>query len=242
MNRALLRALLRRELSVGWLLLLAAVMTLSIAAALQPVDASQADILSRSIRRADLTLLAIIAALTATTVAQRISADSSARWLEPYAAADGDTRGYALSLVGAIVLGRFAAVVAALLTFAIALWLRSGSAELIVGLPVLLFQSALLLACIAAYAVCFALLVHDAVPAILLAVVTAAVPLALVSLHELRSAGTPVPLPLRAWVLCCTPPLHVADSIRTAASDAAWLCGILFVAALLARSAIGRHA
>ena len=242
MNRAVLYALLRRELSVGFAALLVAATALSVVAALQPVDAAHTDLLTRLIRRADLTLLAIVAALTAAQVTQRISADRSARWLEPFAAAGNDRRGYVLSLVGAIVVVRFAAVIMVLGTFATTVWLRSGSAELMTGLPLLIAQSALLLACIAAYAACFALVVHDAVPAVTITLVAAAVPLALVSFHELRSGGAAAPVPLRAWVLCCTPPLHVADTVRVAVSDAAWLCGVLLVAALLARSAIGRHA
>src|SRR5688572_28331750 len=163
MNHAVLRALWRCELSIGSGLLLLGVTALSIVAALQPVDTGQTDLLTRLIRRADLTLLAIIAALTAAHVAQRISADRNARWLEPYAAAGGNARKYVLSLVGAIVVARFAAVIVAVVTFAIAVWFRSGSVELIAGLPVLIAQSALLLACIAAYSACFALLVRDAV-------------------------------------------------------------------------------
>jgi hypothetical protein len=241
MKRAVLYALLRRELSAGWLLLLIVLTALAVTAAWFRVDVAHTDLLSRMIRRADITLLAVVAALTAVHAAQRISADRDARWLEPYAAAGGPTRGYLLSILSAIVVARFTIVTAALSGFAIAPWVRSGSVELLIGLPLLVAQSALLLACLACYAACFALAVRDAVSAVLIALVTAAVPLALVSWHELRNAGIAVPLPLRAWVLCCTPPLHVADTLHATASDAAWLCAMLVVAALLARNAIGRH-
>ena len=238
----LLAVLLRRELTPAWLGVMLLMAIAATWAALHPLDSSADDIMSRVVRRADLALLALSAVLAATQVTQRISADRSLRWLEPCIAAGTDPRRFIVCIITVTAATRWAWLGAAAAAFAFAAWARTGSPELALALPALLLAAAALVTCITAFAALFALLVHDAIAALSLALLAGAAPLIVASIHELRTGAGAAPWPVRAWVMCCTPPLQLPDSPRDFVADTLWLLALLSFAALLAHRVIGRHA
>ena len=240
-NVALSRALLRRELTLPWLAMLIVLASVAAYAGLQPPLAADGDFASRLLRRADLTLIAVTALLAAGHVTQRIASDRHARWPGPWVAAGGSPLGYAFLVIGAIALARWAWVSAFVVAFAVAGWLSTGSVELLVGAPALVLVAALLLLCITSFAALFALLLREPIPALLLALVAGLTPLLAASLHELRTGATPSGV-MRVWILCCTPPVQLADSVRAAVTDSLSLALLLLLVGVLSRRVIGVHA
>lgn len=241
-TRVLLLVLLRRELTPAWLGVMLLMAVAAAWAALDPFDASADDVMSRVVRRADLALLALTAVLAAAQVTQRVTCDRNLRWLEPCVAAGTDSRRFIVCIIAVTAATRWAWLAAAAGAFAFAAWVRTGSAELALALPALLLGAAALVTCITAFAALFALLVHDAIAALSLALLAGAAPLIVASIHELRAGTGAPPWPVRAWVMCCTPPLQLPDSLRDVVVDSLWLLALLFIAALLSHRVIGRHA
>jgi hypothetical protein len=238
----LLRVLVRRELKAWWSAVLLLMSVAAVWSALQPLDFAAGHILARLLRRGDLALIALTTVVAAGHVAQRVTADRSLRWLEPWAAASGDVRRYLLSLIVAVSLTRWLWIAAATVSFAAAARVNTGSAELLTAAPALLARAALLLLCIAAFAALCALLVRDAIAALLLATLATMAPLIAASIHQFRASGESIPLPLHVWVVCCTPPVQLANGLHSVIADGVWLLAALLLAAAVSRRIIGRHA
>lgn len=209
----LLRSLARREFTRAWVFtaLASALLCIGLARVAVASGGGGFDVFGRFLRRPDLALLGLAALIAALRVAQRLDADYHDGWLQPWHAAGGDPRRYALALIAAVsgatggwfITGSaaFAAGVAVL-----------GQNEMLVALPVTLAGGVAMIFGVTAFTAMFGVAIRESLAAFLAAAVVTFAPGAAAAVHyDMTGAGTPKVLTLLAWI----PPLITAPTAPT---------------------------
>jgi hypothetical protein len=233
-------ALVLREFSAGWVIGCFVIISGAFWSASFAAHNPSYSPFARLLRRFDLTLLAVVALLSALRVAQRICDDHRHGWTEPYFAAGGARRDYSLLLLSAVVAAGSAWFAAGAASFALGVRLFDNTPELLYALPALVPAGILLLTCVVIYAASFAYVLRDALSSVMVATLLAAIPFVL--LLSLTGDDGEVPLSLWLWNISYPPPLTLAHSAASLARQCVYVALGAPLVALLAHRYAGRRA